>query len=182
MSDTGSEFESNRVMEQYGIVAEDSFRLLRLNIVLIGIYVSGIAILLRTAEPTVQSRLLESPYTIFGLFSWLLSTFSAYFTYEPSRKASLAHLYDDPTTILERFNSGVQSFKLRLSVGLTLISGALLGIGVWDAYIPTQFSLDVVWAGFSIILMTLVGILIITRVSVRAYDFVSSILGRLRYW
>lgn len=105
-------------------VAEDALSIFRINIFLIGVYVSLAAFLSRTNGDVTQ--LVDSYYTILGLFFWFGTISSSILSYRSSRLRSI----NDSNRIGP---SQKQLVRNVASSGLgTLIVVVLLSMGLWE--------------------------------------------------
>lgn len=146
MEDGQSIRNLERIAESADRVAEDGYKLLRLNILIVGVILSASAFLMQSTSPSVQTSIIRSNYTQASVALWVLSTTIAYFAYEPARRLSALWLYDDPQSIVDKHSSLARlSFNVRYAMLLSLGSAISFGLGVFDGFLPVGVNLIVVW-------------------------------------
>jgi hypothetical protein len=138
--------DAERIRESFGKLADDGFRLLRVNLVLLGIYISGIGLLLQGTTDVVRVRLITSWWTLGGVVLLMLAIGLSAALYESARTVSVAPLYEESESeIYSNIAYRRVIWNLRSTIIFMLTSGIALGVGVWDALIPIGIDAITVW-------------------------------------
>ncbi|WP_336359669.1 hypothetical protein [Haladaptatus sp. ZSTT2] len=146
----------------YDRIANDGLKILRYNLVIIGIYISVIGFLFQSS-PELQYRLITSYYTWCGAFVWLLSSFYVLFAYDTSRKLSVVNFYPNMGRLLEKTNPRTLTFNVRAAVYTSAIAFSLLGVGIFDSFLPVGIALEYIGVSAFIILVVAVIPLLVTK-------------------
>lgn len=124
---------SNNLDSQMSSIADDSINIFRLNIVVIGVYLTVLAF---SVERAKLSSIILSPYTIVGLAFWFGTAGSSILTYRAAR------LRSHPNYSRDEFGTAPEKEQI-----IKNISGAAFGafivvvslsIGIIDAIIPVS--------------------------------------------
>lgn len=125
-----------QVSENAEFVADSAFRLLRLDMVLIGIYITAGGFI-TSLNPNFQQKIWTSRYMAGSVVLLLMSVVAGYLTYESASRIAAVNMYENPEEVYQRYNSTARLvFNLRYSVLLALLSGFGFGFGVLDGVSP----------------------------------------------
>ena len=166
-----SDFEVIRESAEF--VADNAFRLLRLDLILIGIYLT-VGGYLSSLNTTLQQAIGTSWYLVASVVLLLMSIVAGYLTYESAGRIAAINMYDNPEQVYQKY-AGTERlvFNLRYSVLLALLSGLAFGFGVIDGISPNGFSLGEAWQ-FTF------GLLVLTALPIIAAHLGIRVFRRLR--
>lgn len=169
--ESDSDFEVIRESAEF--VADNAFRLLRLDLILIGIYLT-VGGYLSSLNTTLQQAIGTSWYLVASVVLLLMSIVAGYLTYESAGRIAAINMYDNPEQVYQKY-AGTERlvFNLRYSVLLALLSGLAFGFGVIDGISPDGFSLGEAWQ-FTF------GLLVLTALPIIAAHLGIRVFRRLR--
>ena len=169
--ETNTDFDAIRESAEF--VADNAFRLLRLDLILIGIYLT-VGGYLSSLNPTLQQAIGASWYLPASIVLLIMSMVAGYLTYESAGRIAAINMYDNPKQVYQKYtNLERLVFNLRYSVLLALLSGLFFGFGVLDGISPNGFSLGEAWQ-FSF------GLLVLTALPIIAAYLGLRVIRRLR--
>ncbi|MDZ7687412.1 MAG: hypothetical protein U5J64_01595 [Halobacteriales archaeon] len=168
-----SEPDLDAISDSAEFVSENVFQLLRLNMILIGIYLT-VGGYLANLSPTLQQEIGASYYMIGSVLSLLASILVGYLTYSAASKLASINMYDDPQEEYQKYESTDRLvFNLNYSLALTLLSGFLFGLGIVDGISPTGISImEALWFLF--------GLLVLAALPVLSVHFGLRLMSRVR--
>ena len=172
-TDRDSISDLNDLRESAEFVSRQSFRLLRLNVLLIGIYLT-VGGYLSGLDPLYQEAISTSYWMIASVILLPMSILVGYLTYESSGRLAALHLYENPGEVVSKYKSTERLvFNLRYAVLLTLLSGLSFGFGIIDGIAPDGIGLSEAWQ-FVFFLLAL------ATLPILAYSFISRSFQKLR--
>lgn len=134
--DGGGIQDLENIRESAEFVADNAFSLLRLNLLIIGIYLT-VGGYLTDLSPSLQESIATSYYMPVAGVMLLMSIVVGYITYESAGRLAAVHMYDNPREEYDRYTSTERLiFNLRYGVFLLLVSGLSFGFGIIDGYTP----------------------------------------------
>lgn len=134
--------ERARIRESFDKLADDGLRLLRFNIIIIGLYVSAAGLLLQGASTETQIRFISSPWLWGGAGLMTLALGFSVMVYEPSRTVSIAPIFETrEDAVYSRINYRTIVWSLRTAIAVMLGGAASLAVGLLDAFLPVGVSL-----------------------------------------
>lgn len=155
---TDAEGDTEQIRESFDRLANDGLRLLRFNVVILGLYLTGVGLLLRDADTTMQLRLIRSYWLWVGAVGLMIALGFSAAVYEPSRTVSVAPLYGDrESKVYEMMDYGTALLNLRLALVCMLVSGLSLAISLFDALIPVRVAPSVVGGVVFVLLLVMAG-------------------------
>ncbi len=160
-----SDWSIDNIRESAEFVADNAFRLLRIDLILIGIYLT-VGGYLSNLNPTLQQAIWTSKYTVTSMVLLLMSMFAGYLTYESAGRIAAINLYDEPESIYQKYASTERLvFNMRYAVLLALISGVAFGLGVVDGISPDGIPIGEAWEfTFGLLVLTSLPIIVVSLV------------------
>jgi hypothetical protein len=165
--------ELDRIRESAEFVSDSAFRLLRLDMILIGIYLT-VGGYLANLNSSLQQAIGESNYMVASVVFLFMSILAGYLTYESSSRLAAINMYDEPQEEYQKYNGTERLvFNLRYSVLLALLSGFTFGLGIIDGILPN--GIGVINAGQVVFVL-----LFLTALPVISVHFGLRIVSRIR--
>ena len=134
-------------------IAEDGYKLFRLNLIITGIILSASIFLFKNTPKEIQQGVITSRYTHFSVAALIVSTIIGFLTYEPARRLSAMWLYEEPRSLVEKHSTERLSFNIRYGMLLSLISLVAFGVGVIEGMFLVDIELSTLWGIFFIFLL-----------------------------
>jgi len=137
-----------------GDIADDSLTILRLNIFIVAVYASVIALSLRAGQDMVS--ILESNYTFWGMFCWSGTFAVTFYLYFAARTSTFVQIGDEDLT---RLNHSVKTIRTLLtsSVMGTFLTVICFSFGYYDglseAPVTLQSLVSILGGGVTVVFL-----------------------------
>lgn len=136
-----------------GAIAEDSIRIFRLNIFVVGVYTSVVALTVQSGQKIL--KVFNSQYTYIGMLLWFGTTSLSIYTYRSARGHSLKATGHQISLIVDHEPDNILLFGVVSAVGTLLsVYGLLFGYldGLTQANLPIWVPIVLITGGLFYVL------------------------------
>lgn len=141
-------------------VSDTAFRLLRVNFIIIGIYLT-VGGYVSSFDKELRQAIATSDYLAAAIVLLLMSLFAGFIAYESAGRLAAINLYDNPREEYEKYRSTERLvFNVRYAVALSLLSVLSFAVGIVDGIVPSGISLAYLGQfGYTLLVITVLPII-----------------------
>lgn len=156
-TDDAPESDLENVRESAEFVSGTAFRLLRINFIIVGIFLT-VAGYLSNINGAVKQSIATSNYMVASIILLLMSLIAGFFAYESAGRLAAIHMFDNPEEEYgKHFNTERPVFNVRYATFLSLCSVGAFAIAILEGITPGGFNIQYVGQlGFTLLVITVI--------------------------